>query len=106
MNSTDADYHRALHCPDADAEVVDQGIAHLLPTPELEEVLRSPHRDELVVGVTVDEATGVVVLHRGSSDRLVIPADRIREWASGREAVAGQVDLLAAKPTDYGRPSG
>ena len=87
----------------AGAEVLDRGIAHLLPKPELEEALRSPHRDELVVGVTVDEATGVVVLHRGSSERLVVPANRIREWAAGREAVAGYVDLLAAKPTDYGQ---
>ena len=87
----------------AGAEVLDRGIAQLLPKPELEEALRSPHRDELVVGVTVDEATDVVVLHRGSSERLVVPASRVREWAAGREDVAGRVDLLAARPTDYGQ---
>lgn len=87
----------------AGAEVLDGGMARLLPKQELEEVLRSGERDELAIGVTVDTATDAVVVYRGSLDRLVVPSEWFRSRARGREDVAGRFDLEAARPTDYGQ---
>lgn len=83
--------------------VLDRGIARLLPADELKEALSSPERDELVVGVTVDAATGVVVLYRGSLDRVVVPTTWFSERAAGRSEQAGAFRLEAAEPADFGQ---
>ncbi|MGH7554337.1 MAG: helix-turn-helix domain-containing protein, partial [Longimicrobiales bacterium] len=47
--------------------------SHVLAIEDLAEVVSSPERDDLFIGVTVDPADEVVVLYRGNLERLAVP---------------------------------
>jgi hypothetical protein len=69
----------------------------LLPTDELIEVVSSPQRHDLFVGVAIDREDDSLVFYRGSLEPIVVPASFL---APG---VAGALDLSELEVIDFGQ---
>lgn len=65
---------------------------------ELAEVLSAEHRDEYVIGVTVDQADETVILHRGNLEPLAVPMD----WFARRDTPEDP-DFSDVRIADHGQ---
>jgi hypothetical protein len=85
LEPANAARHSLLHAIFRFVVSADEGI-RLLKVDELADVLGSPNRDELFVGVAVAPADAAVILYRGNLEPLIVPLAWFRTRPGGPKA--------------------